>query len=104
MNPPWLILVIFAMLIFFPVLGNIRPDKGVFPALAAPVRRQLGCGAVGVCARCRGQAQSVDQTPDPPLIDQLEAIDVPRRWGEVIGDFGLSWALCTVRAGAYIRR
>ena len=91
MNPPWLILVIFAMLIFFPVLGNIRPDKVSFlPSL----RQYAGNWAVGLWAFAPGAEDKLNRLtkrPIPPLIDQLEAIDVPREWGEVIGDFGLSW-------------
>ena len=103
MNPPWLILVIFAMLIF-PGARQHPPRQGVFPALAAPVRRQLGCGLWAFAPGAEDKLNRLTKRPILPLIDQLEAIDVPRKWGEVIGDFGLSWRAMHSQAGAYIRR
>ena len=69
MSPPWLVLVIVAALLFFPVLGNLRPDLVLVPALDAPVRRQLGVRAVGVRAGRRGEAQrgqAADGQPGRP--------------------------------------
>ena len=48
MSSPWLTATIVAALVFFPILGNLRPGQGVVPAVDAPVRRQLGLGGVGV--------------------------------------------------------
>ena len=69
MSPPWLVLVIVAALLFFPVLGNLRPDLVLVPALDAPVRRELGVRAVGVRAGRRREAQrgqAADGQPGRP--------------------------------------
>ena len=51
MSSPWLTVVIVAGLLFFPVLGNLRPDLVSFLPVDAAVRGQLGVGDVGVRAR-----------------------------------------------------
>jgi len=37
MSSPWLTAVVVIGLLFFPVLGNLRPDLVSLPALDAPV-------------------------------------------------------------------
>lgn len=91
MNPPWLVLVIFALMAFFPILGNFRPDKVSFlPSL----RQYAGNWAVGLWAFKPGAEEKINRLtkrPIAPIIDQLEGIGIPREWAEVMSDFGLAW-------------
>ena len=57
MTPPWLALVIAAALLFFPVLGNLRPDKVSFLPCDAAIRGQLGLGGVDVRTGRRAEAE-----------------------------------------------
>ena len=57
MSAPWLIVVRRGRAAVLPGARQPAPGPGVVPALAAPVRRQLGLRGVGVRAGRRGQAQ-----------------------------------------------
>ncbi len=57
MSPPWLALVIAAALLFYPILGNLRPDKVSF---LPSMRQYAGNWASAVWAfapGCRGEAE-----------------------------------------------
>jgi hypothetical protein len=56
MGTPLLVLTL-AGLLFFPVLGNLRPDVVSFLPSMRPVRGQLGLGDVGVRAGLRKKTQ-----------------------------------------------
>ncbi|GAA1096152.1 DUF3556 domain-containing protein [Tsukamurella spumae] len=90
MSPAWLILVIFAALAFFPVLGNIRPDKVSFlPSL----RQYAGNWATGMWALAPGAEEKLDrvQRPVTNTVDQFVAFGTPREWAEVLLQKGLAW-------------
>ncbi len=90
MSPAWLILVVFAALAFFPVLGNIRPDKVSFlPSL----RQYAGNWATGMWALAPGAEEKLNrvQRPVGNTVDQFVAFGTPREWAEVLLQKGLAW-------------
>lgn len=90
MSPSWLILAIFAALAFFPVLGNIRPDKVSFlPSL----RQYAGNWATGMWALAPGAEEKLDrvQRPVRNTVDQFVAVGTPREWAQVLLQKGLAW-------------
>lgn len=90
MSPSWLILVIFAALAAFPVIGNIRPDKVSFlPSL----RQYAGNWATGMWAFAPGAEDKLNrvQRPVSNTIDQFVAFGTPRTWAEVLLQKGLGW-------------
>lgn len=90
MSPAWLILVVLAALAFFPVLGNLRPDKVSFlPSL----RQYAGNWATGMWAFAPGAEEKLNrvQRPVRSTVDQFVAFGVPREWAEVLLQMGLGW-------------
>ncbi|MET9328008.1 DUF3556 domain-containing protein [Tsukamurella sp. NPDC003166] len=90
MSPAWLILVIVAALAFFPVLGNIRPDKVSFlPSL----RQYAGNWATGMWAFAPGAEEKLNrvQRQTTNTVDQFVATGVEREWAETLMNMGLGW-------------
>lgn len=90
MSPAWLILVVLAALLVFPVLGNIRPDKVSFlPSL----RQYAGNWATGMWAFAPGAEEKLNrvQRQTTNTVDQFVATGVPREWAETLMTMGLGW-------------
>ena len=90
MSPSWLILVVLAALLFFPVLGNIRPDKVSFlPSL----RQYAGNWATGMWAFAPGAEEKLNrvQRQTTNTVDQFVATGVSREWAETLMNMGLGW-------------
>ncbi|GAA4396699.1 DUF3556 domain-containing protein [Tsukamurella soli] len=90
MHPAWLILAIFALLAFFPVLGNFRPDKVSFlPSL----RQYAGNWATGMWAFAPGAEEKMNrvQRPVHSTVDQFVEFGIERDWAEVLMQIGLGW-------------
>ena len=90
MSPAWLVLPTLAALAFFPVLGNIRPDKVSFlPSL----RQYAGNWATGMWAFAPGAEEKLNrvQRPVHNTVDQFVAFGIDRKWAEVLLEKGLGW-------------
>ncbi|RDB47563.1 DUF3556 domain-containing protein, partial [Tsukamurella tyrosinosolvens] len=90
MSPAWLILVVLAALLVFPVLGNIRPDKVSFlPSL----RQYAGNWATGMWAFAPGAEEKLNrvQRQTTNTVDQFVATGVDREWAETLMNMGLGW-------------
>ncbi len=90
MNPGWLGLVVLAVLVFFPILGNLRPDKVSFlPSL----RQYAGNWATGLWAFAPGAEDKLNrvQRPVHNTVDQFVNYGIPREWAEVLLQMGLGW-------------
>ncbi|KXP13460.1 hypothetical protein AXK57_04505 [Tsukamurella pulmonis] len=90
MSPSWLILVVLAALLVFPVLGNVRPDKVSFlPSL----RQYAGNWATGMWAFAPGAEEKLNrvQRQTTNTVDQFVATGVDREWAELLMNMGLGW-------------
>ncbi|MFI5624007.1 DUF3556 domain-containing protein [Nocardioides sp. NPDC051685] len=90
MSPPWLAVLIAAALLFFPVLGNFRPDLVSFlPAM----RQYSGNWAAGMWAFAPGAEEKLYavQRPVGNQIDQYQAIGVEPEWAEVSLQQGIAF-------------
>ncbi|ADG79457.1 hypothetical protein TPAU25S_00802 [Tsukamurella paurometabola] len=90
MSPAWLALPTLAALAFFPVLGNIRPDKVSFlPSL----RQYAGNWATGMWAFAPGAEEKLNrvQRPVHNTVDQFVSFGIERKWAEVLLEKGLGW-------------
>ncbi|BDH58389.1 DUF3556 domain-containing protein [Tsukamurella sp. PLM1] len=90
MSPSWLILLVLAALLAFPVLGNIRPDKVSFlPSL----RQYAGNWATGMWAFAPGAEEKLNrvQRQTTNTVDQFVATGVDREWAETLMNMGLGW-------------
>lgn len=90
MSPSWLILVVLAALLLFPVLGNIRPDKVSFlPSL----RQYSGNWATGMWAFASGAEEKLNrvQRQTTNTVEQFVATGVEREWAETLMNMGLGW-------------
>ena len=82
MSSPWLTLAIAACLLFFPVLGNLRPDLVSFlPAM----RQYAGNWASAVWAFAPGAEEKLNRVTrsSPNQIDQLVAFGYEPLWAEI---------------------
>ena len=90
MTPPWLALVIAAALLFFPVLGNLRPDKVSFlPSL----RQYAGNWASAVWAFAPGAETKLDRVTRPARnqVDQFIAFGYEPQWAEITAQKTIAW-------------
>ncbi len=90
MSPSWLVLVVLAALVAFPVLGNLRPDKVSFlPSL----RQYAGNWATGMWAFAPGAEEKLNrvQRATTNTVDQFVATGVEREWAETLMNMGLGW-------------
>ena len=70
MSPPWLALVIAAALLFYPILGNLRPDKVSFLPSMRQYAGNWASARVDVRARRRAEAEPghpLGVQPDRPV-------------------------------------
>ena len=90
MSSPWLLLVIVAALLFFPVLGNLRPDLVSFlPSL----RQYAGNWASALWAFAPGAEEKLNAVKRPTAnqVDQLVAFGYDREWADVTMQLTIAW-------------
>jgi hypothetical protein len=90
MSSPWLTTVIVAALLFFPVLGNLRPDLVSFlPSL----RQYAGNWASAVWAFAPGAEDKLNAITRPAAnqVDQLVAFGYDRKWADVTMQQVIAW-------------
>ncbi len=90
MSSPWMTLAIVAALLFFPVLGNLRPDLVSFlPSL----RQYAGNWASAVWAFAPGAEDKLNAVTRPTgnQVDQLVAFGYERKWADVTMQQVIAW-------------
>src|SRR5246500_3864563 len=90
MSSPWLTAVIVAALLFFPGLGNLRPDLVSFlPSL----RQYAGNWASAVWAFAPGAEDKLNavRRPTANQVDQLVAFGYDRKWADVTMQQVIAW-------------
>jgi hypothetical protein len=90
MSSPWLLLAIVAALLFFPVLGNLRPDLVSFlPSL----RQYAGNWASALWAFAPGAEEKLNAVKRPTgnQVDQLVAFGYDREWADVTMQLTIAW-------------
>jgi uncharacterized membrane protein YkgB len=90
MSPPWLAAVIAAGLLFFPVLGNLRPDLVSF---LPSMRQYAGNWASALWAFTPGAEEKLNRVNRPVAnqIDQYQAIGYEPEWAEVCMQQLIAW-------------
>ena len=90
MSPPWLVLVIVAGLLFFPVLGNLRPDLVSF---LPSMRQYAGNWASALWAFAPGAEEKLNAVKRPTTnqVDQLVAFGYDREWADVTMQLTIAW-------------
>jgi uncharacterized membrane protein YkgB len=90
MSPPWLVLVIAAALLFFPVLGNLRPDLVSF---LPSMRQYAGNWASALWAFAPGAEEKLNAVKRPTAnqVDQLVALGYDREWADVTMQLTIAW-------------
>jgi len=90
MTPPWLAIVIVAALLFYPILGNLRPDKVSFlPSLrqyAGNWASALWSFAPGAEAKLNRVTRSAENQ-----VDQFVAFGYEPAWAEVTSQKTIAW-------------
>jgi Transmembrane protein of unknown function (DUF3556) len=90
MSSPWLTVVIFAALCFFPVLGNLRPDLVSFlPAM----RQYAGNWASAVWAFAPGAEEKLSRVTRSAgnQVDQLIDFGYEPQWAEIFTQQVIAW-------------
>ena len=90
MTPPWLALVIAAALLFYPVLGNLRPDKVSFlPSL----RQYAGNWASALWTFAPGAEAKLNRVTRSAgnQVDQFVAFGYEPAWAEVTSQKTIAW-------------
>jgi hypothetical protein len=91
MNPAWLAIVIAAALLFFPVLGNLRPDLVSF---LPSMRQYAGNWASALWAFAPGAEAKLNDLAHRPTqnqVDQLQAIGYPAKVAEITMQQTIAW-------------
>ena len=90
MTPPWLALVIAAALLFFPVLGNLRPDKVSF---LPSMRQYAGNWASAVWAFAPGAEAKLDRVTRSARnqVDQFIEFGYEPHWAEITSQRTIAW-------------
>ena len=90
MSSPWLTAVIVAALLFFPVLGNLRPDLVSF---LPSMRQYAGNWASAVWAFAPGAEDKLNAVTRPTAnqVDQLVAFGYDRKWADVTMQQVIAW-------------
>jgi hypothetical protein len=91
MSSPWLTAGIVAGLAFFPVLGNLRPDRVSF---LPSMRQYAGNWASALWAFAPGAEQKLNSMPHRPTtnqVDQLQAIGYPAEIAEITMQQTIAW-------------
>ena len=90
MTPPWLALIVAAALLFYPILGNLRPDKVSFlPAM----RQYAGNWASAVWTFAPGTEQKLNRVTRTASnqIDQFIAAGYEPKWAEITLQKTTAW-------------
>src|ERR1700759_2176448 len=90
MSPPWLALVIAAALLFFPVLGNLRPDKVSF---LPSMRQYAGNWASAVWTFAPGAEVKLDRVTRSTRnqVDQFIDFGYEPAWAEITSQKTIAW-------------
>ncbi|WP_370934424.1 DUF3556 domain-containing protein [Amycolatopsis sp. cg13] len=91
MTPGWLAAVIAAALLFFPVLGNLRPDLVSF---LPSMRQYAGNWASALWAFAPGAEAKLNTLPHRPTknqVDQLQAMGYPAEIAEITMQQTIAW-------------
>ncbi|MFE5706133.1 DUF3556 domain-containing protein [Rhodococcus koreensis] len=90
MSPPWLALTIAAALLFFPILGNLRPDKVSF---LPSMRQYAGNWASAVWAFAPGAEAKLNRVTRSAgnQIDQFIAFGYDPQWAEITLQKTIAW-------------
>jgi hypothetical protein len=90
MSPPWLALVIGAALLFYPILGNLRPDKVSF---LPSMRQYSGNWASALWAFAPGTEEKLNRLTRTTInqLDQFIAAGYPPEWAEVVLQKTIAW-------------
>jgi hypothetical protein len=91
MSSPWLTLGIAAALVFFPVLGNLRPDLVSF---LPSMRQYAGNWASALWVFAPGAEQKLNSLPHRPTtnqVDQLQAMGYPPAVAEITMQQTIAW-------------
>ena len=87
MSSPWLTFAIVAALLFFPILGNLRPDLVSFlPAM----RQYAGNWSSALWAFAPGAEDKLNRVTRPTInpVDQLVAFGYEPTWAEIFTQYG----------------
>ena len=91
MSSPWLTAGIAAALLFFPVLGNLRPDLVSF---LPSMRQYAGNWASALWVFAPGAEQKLNSLPHRPTtnqVDQLQAMGYPPAVAEITMQQTIAW-------------
>ncbi|WP_406275613.1 DUF3556 domain-containing protein [Nocardia sp. NBC_00881] len=91
MSSPWLTAGIVSALIFFPILGNLRPDLVSF---LPSMRQYAGNWASALWAFAPGAEEKLNTLPHRPTrnqVDQLQATGYPRAVAEITMQQAIAW-------------
>ncbi|WP_406637830.1 DUF3556 domain-containing protein [Amycolatopsis sp. WGS_07] len=91
LTPGWLGVVIAAALLFFPVLGNLRPDLVSF---LPSMRQYAGNWASALWAFAPGAEAKLNTLPHRPTknqVDQLQAMGYPAEVAEITMQQTIAW-------------
>ena len=90
MTPPWLALIVAAALLFYPVLGNLRPDKVSF---LPSMRQYAGNWASALWTFAPGAEQKLDRVTRSASnqIDQFIAAGYEPEWAEITLQKTAAW-------------
>ena len=90
MSPPWLALIIAAALLFYPVLGNLRPDKVSF---LPSMRQYAGNWASAIWAFAPGAESKLNKVTRSAKnqIDQFVEFGYEPKWAEITLQKTTAW-------------
>jgi hypothetical protein len=90
MSPPWLALIIATALLFYPILGNLRPDKVSF---LPSMRQYAGNWASAVWTFTPGAEQKLNRVTRSASnqIDQFIAAGYEPAWAEITMQKTIAW-------------
>jgi uncharacterized membrane protein YkgB len=90
MSSPWLTAAIVAGLVFFPILGNFRPDKVSF---LPSMRQYAGNWASAVWAFAPGAEQKLNQVTrsSKNQLDQFVDFGYEPQWAEITMQHSIAW-------------
>jgi hypothetical protein len=90
MTPPWLALIVAAALLFYPVLGNLRPDKVSF---LPSMRQYAGNWASALWTFAPGAEQKLNKVTRSASnqIDQFIAAGYEPEWAEITLQKTTAW-------------
>jgi hypothetical protein len=90
MTPPWLALIIAAGLLFYPILGNLRPDKVSF---LPSMRQYAGNWASALWSFAPGAEAKLNKVTRSAKnqVDQFVAAGYEPKWAEITMQMTIGW-------------